>query len=329
MQISTTNTMPENKHLKGSDSLAPPPPPPLPNHRRPRVREVSSRFMSPSPAVSSVQRRQHQRSSESDDENSESSFPIGHSQRKNQRVMKLFKESTNEGFGNVSNPYPSKSCSGRPGTPCPSSYSRPDTPTPSISVSSRYRLTPHHHHQHHNHHSRSINGTASAAAKMLQFSGMSLAKGNVSSNSHDDSSITCSTQSLPELCSETDRDTVSIVAEKIGSSSSLSRSVSLSSSGIDHLLVKGSETIPASVSKQYSRNVNHSSNFGKLGGLSLPPVVPQCSKPSLETRKWKKGSGHEEDVHSLRLFHNKHLQWRFANAKAASAMKAQQKESEV
>lgn len=363
----------KHHHLKvddDSDNPAPPqpPPPPPPHHRRPRVREVSSRFMSPS--VSSSQRRQHHRSESehSGDENSETPFPIGYSvsQRKQHRAMKLFKETNGVVVEQVSNPHhPSKSCSARIGTntssstsnstPCASSsyssYARPDTPTPTISVSSRYRLA---HHNNHHSHSRSINGTASAASKLLQASGMSMAKGNASvsssleSNSRDDSSvISCSTQSLPELCtSENDRDmmqpamsTVSSVTEKIANSvdlkfhrhpSPLSRSVSLPSSG-------GSEkqqppAAASSISKQFGIG-NQSSNHFKLGGggLSLPPVAPQCAKPAAvdNTRKGKKGSSHQEDVHSLRLHYNRYLQWRFANARAASAMKAQRKESEV
>ncbi|XP_057430686.1 protein ENDOSPERM DEFECTIVE 1-like [Lotus japonicus] len=352
--LAATDTM----QLTDSDNPAPPPPPPVPHTRRPRVREVSSRFMSP--AASSSQRRQHRADSDlSGDENSESSFPIANSvaQRKQRAAMKLFRES-NGVVDQVPNhpphpPHPSKSCSSRIGigiggsgnTNNPNSIatpSRPDTPTPSVFVPSRFRLTPHHHNNHnhshsHSHH-RSINGSASVAAKLMQASGMSqsLSKANAAaaasalsqleSNSRDDSAISCSTQSLPELCSENDRDRLTLNdAAKIGNSgelkshpSPLSRSVTLPASSSEHLLlVKGSEKQPASVS-----------NHVKLGGLSLPPVAPQCARPALDTRKGRKGSSHQEDVHSLRLLHNRYLQWRFANAKAAASMKAQQKESE-
>ncbi|XP_061354206.1 protein ENDOSPERM DEFECTIVE 1-like [Gastrolobium bilobum] len=362
LQVCAATMQEQHRHLRVSEnpnsstddvSAAPPPPPPPPsNHRRPRVREVSSRFMSPS-----VSRRQRQEAdSNSTDENSETPFPIGYSisQRK-QRAVKLFKE--NNGLEHVPHPqphpHPSKSCSGRIGignnnnnaTPCASS--RPDTPTPTTSVSSRYRLT----------HHRSIisNGNSSAASKLLQASGMSnQAKANGDSIcSIDNSSVNCSIQSLPELCSEGDRDrdrdrdrdmlmpnvSTRSVAEKIGNSGDLKfhgsspfyRSISLPSSGCEHLLVhsiKGTEKQqPSSFSKQFGNQSNHV-KLGGGGGLSLPPVPPQCAKPAVDIRKGKKGSSHQEDVHSLRLLYNRYLQWRYANAKAESAMKAQQKESE-
>ncbi|CAJ2658106.1 protein ENDOSPERM DEFECTIVE 1-like [Trifolium pratense] len=328
--------MPEITTVNVSDSPTPPPPPPPPptQNRRPRTREVSSRFMTPS--ASTAQRRQQR--DDSDDENSESSFPIGYSFQKKQqqqRVVKLFKESTNRVFENPPNPNPnpnsnpnsnsnynshhppkssSFSRSGINSTPC---ASRPDTPTPTISVSSRYRHTPQH---------RSINSRSSAATKSIQSRGNS-----ISLHSHDDIGINCSTQSLPELCSENDKNVLmkesnvltGSVAEKTGNT--LSRSVSLSSSGIDHL--RGSEKQHGSVIKQ-SGFGNQSLDRGKIGGLHLPPVVPQFAKPVVDTRKGKKGSSHQEDVHSLRLFYNRYLQWRFANARAACAMKAQQKECE-
>jgi hypothetical protein len=299
------------------------------------------------PSASTAQRRQQR--DDSDDENSESSFPIGYSFQKKQqqqRVVKLFKESTNRVFENSPNPNPNPNPNSNPNSnsnsnshhpPKSSSFSRsginstpcatrPDTPTPTISVSSRYRHTPQH---------RSINGRSSAATKSVQSSGMLLSRGNSnSSHSQDDIGINCSTQSLPELCSENDKNVLmkesnvltGSVAEKIGNS--LSRSVSLSSSGVDHLLVRGSEKQHGSVIKQSGIGIQ-SLDRSKMGGLHLPPVAPQFAKSVVDTKKGKKGSSHQEDVHSLRLFYNRYLQWRFANARAACAMKAQQKECEV
>ncbi|KAI5446941.1 hypothetical protein KIW84_014695, partial [Lathyrus oleraceus] len=289
-------TMQENDNVDVSKNPSPPPPPPpLPppqqqqqqHNRRPKTREVSSRFMSPS--IPSTQRRQQR--DDSDDENSESSFPIGYSFQKKlqqQRSVKLFKETTNRVFDNIPNPsssyhHPSKQPSSRIATPCPS---RPDTPTHTMTVTSRYRQTPHH--QPH----RSINARSSAAAKLFQ-----------SRNSRDDIDIHCSTQSLPELRSETGdvlmqqpKVPTGSAAEKF--SNNLSRSVSLSSSGVDRV---------------------------KVGGL--PPVAPQFAKSAADSRKGKKGS-HQDDVTSLKLLHNRYLQWRFANAKAENAIKVQQKECE-
>ncbi|CAI8590468.1 unnamed protein product [Vicia faba] len=287
--------MQENNTVSENHSPPPPPPPPLPqqqHNRRPKTREVSSRFMSPS--ITSIQRRQQR--DDSDDENSESSFPIGYSfqkklQQQQQRSVKLFKETTNRVFDNIPNPsssshHPSKQ---RCASPCPS---RPDTPIHTMPVSSRYRQAPHH--QHH----RPINARSSAAAKLFQSSGTSSSR-----SSRDDIDIHCSTQSLPELRSETERNVLmqkpnvpsGSVAEKFGNN--LSRSVNLSSSGIDRV---------------------------KVGGL--PPVAPHA-KSAADTRKGKKGS-QQDDVTSLKLLHNRYLQWRFANAKAEHAMKVQQKECE-
>ncbi|KAE9599152.1 hypothetical protein Lal_00044100 [Lupinus albus] len=365
----------------------PPPPPPLPptpsNNRRPRVREVSSRFMSP--AVSTVQRRRHHHSEEDENnkpiENSETPFPIGNSsslckpsvgptnQRK-QRSVKLFKE--NNGIGRVEHvppPHPSKSCSGRIGIGVNNGFAtpscRPDTPT--ITISSRYRITQQHRS------SSNMSGNASAATKLLQASGMFSSSnsnnhqlklnsstsalsqletnsdtGSVYSNDEcRDSDISCSIQSLPELCSEGDvLPSVSTrsVVEKISNKGSmsnnstssgelkfhtpLSRSINLPShSGSGHLLVhsvKGSEKQQGcSLSKQCGNQPNHV----KVGGLSLPPIPP-CAKQVIDTRRGKKGSSHQEDLHSMRLLYNRYLQWRFANAKAKATMKVQQRESE-
>lgn len=367
------------------DATAPPPPPlppppPTPSHqRRPRVREVSSRFMSP--AVSSVQRRSRHQQSEVDPlstadenrlvENSETPFPFGSQCKSNvvnttttiqrkQRAVKLFKENGGGGRVEQQPPHPSKSCSGRIGNGFTSPYLRPDTPT--LTVSSRYRLTPH---------QRSASMNATAAAKLLQASGMSAGsqsstansfKGNVGSphketnsmsgdtssvcsddENHSNSEVNCSIQSLPEFRSSVlEGDMLPTaparsVDEKTGNKGTVrssgdnlkypttpfSRSLNMSLSGSEHLLnhsVRGSE-------KQVTSLVKHYTNSAKVGGFCLPPVAP-CPKPGTDTKKGKKGSSHQEEVHSLRLLYNRHLQWRYANAKAESSMEAQQRESE-
>ncbi|XP_062017310.1 protein ENDOSPERM DEFECTIVE 1-like isoform X2 [Rosa rugosa] len=71
-------------------------------------------------------------------------------------------------------------------------------------------------------------------------------------------------------------------------------------------------------------------NAVKIGGLCLPPVPPCASaKPGSEIRKGKKVSSLREDAHSLRLLQNRYLQWRYANATAQASMLAQQRESEI
>ncbi|KAL2341455.1 hypothetical protein Fmac_009395 [Flemingia macrophylla] len=283
-------------------AVAAPPPPPPSHHRRPRVREVSSRFMSPS-----VQRRPDPGA----DENSETPFPMlsqrkqhhHQHQQQQQRSAKHLRE--NNGHDVVPQPHPSKSCSGRIGgsasgsTPC---VSRPGTPTPSASVyvSSRYRLTQQQHHSNHHHH-RFVNNMASAAEKLMQASGLNQGK-----SSCDDSGVNCSVRSLPEL-GDRDRD--------------VSNSIDSGNGG--ELKVRHPSPLSRSVSSEIKPPL------GKPGGLSLPPVAPQCVRPGFDARKGKRGSSHQEDVHSLRLLYNRYLQWRFANAKARAAMKAQQKQALV
>ncbi|XP_058114413.1 protein ENDOSPERM DEFECTIVE 1-like isoform X2 [Magnolia sinica] len=66
----------------------------------------------------------------------------------------------------------------------------------------------------------------------------------------------------------------------------------------------------------------------KPGIVCLPPN-PSNMKPGIEARKGRKASSHQEDVHSLRMLHNRCLQWRLANAKAEATMNAQQIEAEL
>ncbi|XP_049932535.1 AUGMIN subunit 8-like isoform X2 [Nymphaea colorata] len=68
----------------------------------------------------------------------------------------------------------------------------------------------------------------------------------------------------------------------------------------------------------------------KTSSTYLPPHpsnaknVASVMKPAVEPMKrGKKLSGHQEDAHLLRLLYNRHLQWRFTNAKAEAAMHAQ------
>ncbi|KAK1295623.1 hypothetical protein QJS10_CPB15g01281 [Acorus calamus] len=56
--------------------------------------------------------------------------------------------------------------------------------------------------------------------------------------------------------------------------------------------------------------------------LCLPPH-PSNAKVGTESRRGVKASTHQEDIHSLRMLYNRHLQWKFANTKAEAAMRAQ------
>ncbi|KAB2054756.1 hypothetical protein ES319_A12G276400v1 [Gossypium barbadense] len=66
----------------------------------------------------------------------------------------------------------------------------------------------------------------------------------------------------------------------------------------------------------------------KVTPFSLPPV-PSHTKHGTDTiRGSKKISRHQEDLHSLKLLYNCYLQWRFANAKAENSTQIQKRETE-
>ncbi|KAL6281819.1 hypothetical protein ACE6H2_012748 [Prunus campanulata] len=405
----------------------PPPPPPPTAHRRPRVREVSSRFMSPavstgdlphplptksplpkhhqhaistpSSTLAEIQSRQRSSSVNSrrrhldlepfrcSDENRPTGFSSIHTPSQSweirlppeqmlnytgrkQRPVKPFKEN---GGGKVQpqqqKQHLTKTCTGK-GSNAFTTPSRPDTPmvTASLDRTSRFRLIQ----------QRSTNITATAAAKLLQSSGMSLpapptnlvteTEANTQDatsapqldpsspsslpdvNNHSQMPVvpSWSTRCLPDIRSSmpeadllpsvSSRQLVDESSSSRGnatvtvsddffkcSASPCSRSLNLPLSSSDILSFqpnKGSERLTSVLSKPYK-------NTGKMGGFCLPPVPPSTSaKLSSDTRRGKKVSGHLEDVHSLRVLHNRYLQWRYTNARAEASMRAQQRETE-
>ncbi|KAB8909408.1 hypothetical protein FH972_026805 [Carpinus fangiana] len=324
-------------------SPPPPPPPPPPSLRRPRVREVSSRFMSPlisSPLAkqqrsTSVHRQRHMDPLCSSDENRptesiqiqslETSPTLGSrrkaaltsttSQRKQRAVAKLFKENA--------------------GKIVPTAFttpSRPDTPTLDRDrmILSRFRR------------STNMNISVTAAAKLLQSSGMSAQPSvtvDPSSMSDDDNNqnpllnCTATARSLPDFrCSMPEADMLPTVSTRLLAEKSCTRS-NTTGGGSDSLKLSAS---PCSRSLNFPLSVCEKQAYGppkpptnsvKMGGFSLPPVPP-CTKLGTDNRKGKKVSSHQEDVHTLRLLHNRYLQWRYANAKAEASIRAQQTESE-
>ncbi|KAF8398630.1 hypothetical protein HHK36_017561 [Tetracentron sinense] len=66
----------------------------------------------------------------------------------------------------------------------------------------------------------------------------------------------------------------------------------------------------------------------KTGSVCLPPQ-PLNTKLGIEARKGRKVSSHQDDVHALRMLHDRYLQWRYANAKAEASMHAQRSAAEV
>lgn len=109
----------------------------------------------------------------------------------------------------------------------------------------------------------------------------------------------------------------------------------------DHSRVSASpfyRSLNSALSLSLSKSVNRSAVFSfssskpatvvKVG--SLPPPHPAQMKAGIaEARKGRCSSGHAEDVHALKLLYNRHLQWRHANAKAVACSISQKDAAEV
>lgn len=388
------------KAAEAAVSAPPPPPPPPTHHRRPRVREVSSRFMSPmtssssssgdlhqlfpakspiskqhavsvqSPNLLENQSRQRPTSSQrrrrhldmeplcSSDENRPAStdppaqIPSSDTQLPNleqihatlalrkQRSAKLLKE--NGGGRQTHQQQPLKTCPGR-GSNSFATPSRPDTPmltasmdrTMPSSSSSRFRLMQ----------QRSNNVTSTTAAKLLQFSVMSLpaqptnlnakasSQEGSASVSQDDPSLSVRPldnhhDQIPDLVrsSMSEADMLPTVSSRYRTEKNCNRGGNGSATSSSDSLKFSA--FPCSRSLNFPSS--SSDNSVKMGAICLPPVPPCASaKPGTDTRKAKKVSSHQEDVHSLRLLHNRYIQWRYANSRAQASMQAQQRETEV
>ncbi|XP_021294641.1 protein ENDOSPERM DEFECTIVE 1-like [Herrania umbratica] len=339
--------------VESSHAVAPPLP--HPPQRRPRVREVSSRFMSPvassysgEPARSpllkqqrsiSTQRQRRQLEMEADENRPapsetprrlESSFVNTNSSSNIQKKDHHCRTYSDSGklFGRSTTGAPSK-----PDTPTPT-----PTPTPTItsfdrsatlSSSSRIRL---------NHRSANISSTAtaSAAAKLSQSSGMALSsKSNVSSPSQEASSVSSNDMgstvrslinfrsSMPEA------DLLPPVSTRLLTDRNVNNAVDsskLPASPFSRSLNSPLSTCEPSLFHHPNPSIKGVST--RMGPLSLP-LVPSHTKIGTDAiRRPKKVSSHQEDLHSLKLLHNYYLQWRYANANAEASMKIQKGETE-
>ncbi|KAF3582132.1 hypothetical protein DY000_02028663 [Brassica cretica] len=280
MEARTGREHPSTPAAIAPAAAAPPPPPP--STRRPRVREVSSRFMSPVSSSSSssssagdlhlttprhhhhlnhrsvsVQKSRRQLKLAEGDENHrpsetarslDSPFPIHHDGGKNQQQS-----------NNRSKPLKENG------------QHRLDTPTlppPSRSRLNQQRLL-----------------TSSAAARLLRLS-----------------------------VSSTDGE------EDKSNASDLSRS---------HAKKAVNSQAASPLRRSLSASCDDPSSFRDArASLSLPPVAPN-SKSQADTKKQKKVSGQQADAHSLKLLHNRYLQWRFANANAEVKTLAQKAQAEM
>ncbi|XVF08483.1 hypothetical protein REPUB_Repub07fG0007000 [Reevesia pubescens] len=310
--------MVEAEEVADNNSHAVAPALPHPPQRRPRVREVSSRFMSPvpssysgDPAKSLLLKQQHSISAQRQRRHLETEADENrpHS-RTYSDSSKLFGRST------TSTPV-------RPDTPTITSYDR-------TASSSTIRV---------NHRSANISSTAkaSAAAKLLQSSGMALSsKSNASSSSQEASSISANDTGSSTACSLLDLRSSMPEADMLPSvSTRLLTNRNVNNDGDSSKLPASpfsrSLNSPLSTCELYlfhHPNPSIKSKSAKMGPLSLPPV-PSHTKPGTDAiKRPKKVSGHQEDLHSLKLLHNHYLQWRYVNAKAEAFMQIQKGETE-
>ncbi|GAV70271.1 DUF566 domain-containing protein [Cephalotus follicularis] len=326
-----------------SSSETPAAPPPT-THRRPRVREVSSRFMSPASSPSSTSsnlasksplHRQQERSTSvhkqrrqlefepltSADDNlvrNYSSTAKKHHhfhQEQPQRAGNKFKEKENE-IGDQVDGGGAKQLS-VPGRYANFTPSRPATPNPMATTTasmdrmlpSRFRLT-----------------TSTPAAKLLQSSGMSLSaqcKVNTSLETKDPPPSSSSSICLHDnsIGAQTLHDLRSSMPDPADMFPTVSNRLNNSIVG-DSFSKLGATPCSRSLNLPLSKPVKVG------GGPCLPPVAPYPRLQGTDARRGRKVSSHQEDVHSLRLLHNHYLQWRFANAKAELSMQARNRETE-
>lgn len=142
-----------------------------------------------------------------------------------------------------------------------------------------------------------VTATPTAAAKLLQSSGMSASSAAIQDGNQRNSGSDLSADMLPIVSS--------------------SNSLKFSASPFSRSLNSPFSTCEPSL-------------FHPVKPLKtdLPPVPPPA-KLTTDTRKAKKISSHQEDVHSLKLLYNHYLLWRYANAKAETAMCAQKRDAQV
>ncbi|KAH6777186.1 Na+/H+ antiporter 6 [Perilla frutescens var. frutescens] len=319
----------------GDAKAVPLPPAPPPLQRRPRVREVSSRFMSPlvqsnstpapTPNPSDFPRTKsvHRRHPSKTDENlipepnrgglEKSSAAISTIQRK--QHQQRGKHHTKEN-GEIKDSHHSEV----------RVLSRPDTPiaigTDRI-VASRYRQMSSSSVCRSNSLNSSTNGCSAvtAAARLLQEATSDVEKklSRISTPSVDDSD-SCSTTSN-QGTSSCPTSPLCVPITKLRSAATDVRS---SMPDVDKWL---SDRNFENSSKDCARSLNFSS-FLKIGGggVSRPPHPSSCMRAAIDSRKGRKVS--DEDVHSFKMLSNHYLQWRFANAKAEACIEARKQEAE-
>ncbi|KAL1191397.1 Protein ENDOSPERM DEFECTIVE 1 [Cardamine amara subsp. amara] len=274
---------------------------PPPSTRRPRVREVSSRFMSPVSSSSSS-------ASAGDLHLLTSNSPRHHHQNQNQRStsaqrmrrqLKMLDGDENrptETARSLDSPFPLQQVDGGKNTkqqnrskPLKENGHRLDTPTAMLPPPSRSRLNQ----------QRLL--TNSAATRLLRSSLSSSTDGEEENNNNREISKSNGSDLLPTI-----RNHPKIF--NTPTASPLSRSLSSDDASL-------------------FRDVRASLSIKNGVGLSLPPVAPN-SKIQADTKKQKKVLAQQADAHSLKLLQNRYLQWRFANANAEVKAQSQKAQAE-
>ncbi|KAL7093271.1 hypothetical protein ACP275_11G031000 [Erythranthe tilingii] len=132
-------------------------------------------------------------------------------------------------------------------------------------------------------------------------------------------------------------DDSSLQMQRPGSSSSSDRT-KLANSAARALLSPATVVRPSSPSRGVSpsriKAVNPPSRGPSPSRVrpSSPSRQPQTSTSVLsfiaDIKKGKKAANHIEDVHQLRLLYNRHLQWRYANARTSAVLQSQKVKAE-
>ncbi|XP_047940308.1 protein ENDOSPERM DEFECTIVE 1-like [Salvia hispanica] len=301
-------------------------PAPLPPHRRPKVREVSSRFMSPLVQSNSTPAPTPH----------PSDFP------RPKTLHRRHPSKTDENF----NPEPNRIIA-------------LDKPSPAISTINRKQ----HHHRinskdhHHSASSRPDTPIATATDRIVpsRFRQSATRSNSLSGSSDGCSAVTAAARLLQEATSDVekklsristtssvdDSDSCSTATSNQGSSSCPSSplcaapvtklrsatDVRSSMPDVDKWL---SDRNFENSGKDCARSLNFSS-FSRItggGGVSRPPHPSPCVRSGIDSRKGSKASNHQAEVHSLKMMTNHYLQWRFANAKAEASVQTQKHETE-
>ncbi|CAA0815468.1 Protein ENDOSPERM DEFECTIVE 1 [Striga hermonthica] len=280
----------------GAPTAAAPPP-----QRRPRVREVSSRFMSPlipsnpisSPDTSDLRRSKSalRRQQPKTDENL---IPEPNRNSDGSIVPTAQKKQHQQRGKQQSLPIPS----------------RPDTPAASATervVPSRFRQAP------------------TTIRRSISLN---------SSNNNGCSAVTTAARLLQRATSDASISS-SDDLESCGSNASNQGSSSCPNSplcsDVNSLYVENCSKIRSDC----ARSLNFSSSSVRIGGgvsVSRPPHPPLPGlRPGigLDVRKGRKLADRMEDEHCLKMLSNRYLHWRFVNAKAEACLRAQKQEAET